>query len=170
MNNNELIVPENTALSVETVQMVSTIVQQIVTPLVQSIGAMLDHNTQAMEQIAAAQQLTSDRIAALEKQVRLNTPVTSKQVQYLNDAIRDKAKELLEKRGIADDKKAVTKMCNAIRKTVLAQRGIAGLREIPKHEYSVAMSQVSTWSNIITMQEIIKEARERASENKEVNQ
>ena len=97
---------------------------------------------------------------ALEKQIRLQTPITAKQAQFLNDAIRAKARELLDKRGLADNKKAVTRLGNCIRKDVLARYGIAGLREIPRHEYQVAMSQISMWSNALTLRDIAREARE----------
>ncbi len=158
----ELAKQENTALSTENLEIVAAVVREMMTPIMQSIGKMLEHNTQAMDQIAAAQQITNDRIEALEKQVRLNTPMSSKQVQYINETIKARARELLDKRGCAEDKKAVIKMGNAIRKSVLARYGVGGLREIPKHEYSVAMSLISMWNDALQVRDIVKEARSRA--------
>lgn len=150
------------ALNAEGMQMVALAVKELMGPVMESIGKMLENNTQAIDQIAAAQQMTSDRIDALEKQLRLNTPMNPKQVQYLNDAIRARSRELLEKRGYADDKKAVTKLGNAIRKSVLARYGVGNLREIPKCEYTVTMSQIERWNNSLTVLDVVKEARRRA--------
>ena len=144
--------PEQTALS--------TAMTEIMRPMMQAIGKMLEKNVEAMERLAATQTIQNDRLEALEKQIRLQTPITAKQAQFLNDAIRAKARELLDKRGLADNKKAVTRLGNCIRKDVLARYGIAGLREIPRHEYQVAMSQIGMWSNALTLRDIVREARE----------
>jgi len=101
---------------------------------------------------------------ALEKQVRLQTPVTDRQARYIADAAREKARELLDKKGV-DDKKAVTKLAGAIKKAVMARYGIGSLREVPRCEYTVAMSQIETWNSALTVLEIVKEARARAEEN-----
>ena len=45
----ELTTRENTALSPETVEVVSVVVRDIMAPLMESIGKMLKHNTEAME-------------------------------------------------------------------------------------------------------------------------
>lgn len=148
-------------LSAENMNIVATVVREMMTPIMESIAKMLEHNTQAMDQIAAAQQITNDRIEALEKQVRLNTPMSAKQVQYLNDAIRARARDRLDKYDFADDKKAVTKLSNIIRKDVLSRYGVASLREVPKHQYSVALSQIGTWSDTLSVRDVVKEARER---------
>ena len=140
---------------------IGSIIAEIVRPVMEAMGKVLENNTNAMEEVAAALAVQNDRLAALEKQIRLQTPVTGKQVGYLNDAIRQRSRELLDKRDI-DDKKAVTKLGNAIRKSVLARYGIDSLRETPKHEYPVAMQQIGMWSDALTVRDIVKEARERA--------
>lgn len=150
------------ALSPETARMVSAVVREIVTPILQSIGVMLEHNTQAMEQIAAAQQATSERIAALEKRVRLQTPMSKSQEGCINAAIRARARELLEGRGFSDDKKAVTKLCGIIRKSVLVRYGVSSLREAPAYDYETALKQVSMWKDLMAIRDVEKEARARA--------
>lgn len=137
------------------------VIAEMMSPVMQTIVKMLEHNTEAMDRLSATQTIQNDRMEALERQIRLQTPVTSKQVSYLNDAIRARARELLDKRGI-EDGKATTKLGNAIRKAVLARYGIASLREIPKHEYGVAMSLIGMWSDSLTVRDVVKEARERA--------
>ena len=97
---------------------------------------------------------------ALERQIRLNTPITKSQEKYLSDAIRSKARELLFKRGVEDDK-STRKLMTAIRKSVLARYGITTMREIPKHEYTVAMSQISLWNDAMCVRDAVKEARGR---------
>lgn len=158
----ELTTRENTALSHETVEVVSVVVRDIMAPLMESIGKMLKHNTEAMEQIAAAQTLTSQRIADLEKRVRLQTPMTRTQEKYIGDAIRARARELLDTKGYADDKKAVTKLSGAIRKSVLTRWGVSSLREAPAYDYETALKQIGMWSDFMAIRDVTKEARKRA--------
>ncbi len=142
-------------------QAVSTAITEIMRPVIQSMGKLLQQNAEALERLAASQAVQNNRLEALEKQIRLQTPVTAKQAQYMNDAIRTKARELLDKRELSGDKWAVTKLGNAIRKDVLARYGVAGLREIPRHEYQVAMNQIGIWGNALVIRDVVKEARER---------
>ena len=146
---------------------VTQIITELMRPVMQTIGKMLENNTAALEQLSATQTVQNDRLEALEKQIRLQTPVTSKQVSFLNDAIRAKARELLDKRGI-DDKKSITKLGNLIRKAVLSRYGIGNMREIPKHEYSVAMSQIAIWSDALSVRDVVKEAKERIEKESSV--
>ena len=156
MQETQLSIPEQNALS--------SAITEIMRPVIQSMGKLLQQNAEALERLAASQAVQNNRLEALEKQIRLQTPITAKQAQYLNDAIRTKARELLDKRELSGDKWAVTKLGNAIRKDVLARYGVAGLREIPKHEYQVAMNQIGMWSNALVIRDVAKEARERNGE------
>lgn len=140
---------------------IGNIVAELMRPVMATIGKLLENNTAALEQLSATQAVVNDRLEALERQIRLQTPVSNKQVTYLNDAIRHRSKELLSKRNIETDKKAVTKLGNQIRRAVLSRYGIASLREIPKHEYTVAMSQIEIWNDVLTVSEITREARSR---------
>ena len=158
---NEIAKHEDMTLSPETVQIVSVVVRDMMAPVMESIGKMLEHNTQAMEQIAAAQQITSDRIAQLEKRVRLQTPMSKSQENCINTAIRARARELLDPRGFSDDKKAVTKLCGIIRKSVLARYGVGSLREAPAYDYDTAMKQVAMWNDRLAIRYVEKEARSR---------
>ena len=141
----------------------SGIIAEVMKPVMQAIGEALKSNSAALSQLAAAQTIQNDRLEALEKQMRLQTPISSKQVTYLNEAIRGRARELLDKRGIEDDK-AATKLGSAIRKTILIRYGIGNMREIPKHEYMVAMTQINMWNDALTVRDVTKEARERAGQ------
>lgn len=150
------------ALSQEQAQMIPVLIQHMMGPLIEAMGQMLKNNTDALNQLAATQQIQADRMEALEKQIRLNTLVTPQQVKYINEAIRARARELLDKRGV-DDRKAVTKLGNALRKSLLARYGVGALHEIPKHEYSVAMILVGMWNDMLAVRDIVKEFRERCT-------
>lgn len=145
----------------------SGVITELMRPVMQSIGKMLENNTAALEQLSAAQSVQNDRLEALEKQIRLQTKVDGKQASYLNDAIRQRSRELLSKRDI-DEKKAVTKLGNHIRRAVLARYGISTLRDVPKHEYSVAMQQIEIWNNALLVGDVVKEARQREPEEQTV--
>lgn len=96
--------PEN-ALSEEQGQVIAAVVQQIMAPVMEQIGAILKTNTEAVQRIAATQQLMSDRITDIEKQVRLKTPMSRAQEKCIGEAIRARARELLDAKGCADDKR-----------------------------------------------------------------
>ena len=160
----DIVKMEDTTLTPETVQIVSVVVRDMMAPIMESIGKMLEHNTQAMEQIAAAQQITSDRIASLEKRVRLQTPMSKSQENCINTAIRSRAREILDPRGFSDDKKAVTKLCGIIRKSVLTRYGVGSLREAPAYDYETAMKQVGMWKDMLAIRDVEREARKRADE------
>ena len=137
------------------------IVAEIISPVMKTIGKLLENNTAALEQLSSAQSVQNDRLEALEKQIRLQTLVTSKQVYYLNDAIRMRARELLDKRSVSD-KKAITKLGNLIRKSVLARYGVSSLRDVPKHEYNVALSQIGMWKDILSVRTVAAQFRNNA--------
>lgn len=141
---------------------VSAMVRELLSPILESIGTMLEHNTRAMEQIAAAQQATSERIAALEKRVRLQTPLSRSQEKCVNDAIRRRARELLEPRGWDRDRKAVNKLSGVIRRGVLARYGVSCLREAPAYDYETIMTQVGIYNDRIVLRDVEREARGRA--------
>lgn len=148
------------ALAPEQAQMLPALIQQMMGPIVEAMSKLLEHNAEALDQLAGAQKVQNDRLEALEKQIRLNTLVTPQQVRYMNDAIRARSRELLFKREV-EDMRAVKKLGNAIRKSVLARYGISALHEIPKHEYSVAMSQIGMWSDALQVRDVVREARDR---------
>lgn len=150
----------------EQAQMIPAIVQQMMGPLVEAMAKLLENNTAALQQLSAAQQVQNDRLEALERQIRLNTPVTRQQARYLSAAMKEHALEALDKYAITDSK-AVNKLVKAIKKDVLAGYGITVLEEIPKHEYNVAMHSIKTWNNMRIVREVVKEARMREEAEKE---
>lgn len=166
----DIVKREDAALTPETAKVVSLVVRDMMAPIMETIGKMLEHNTQAMEQIAAAQQITSERIASLEKRVRLQTPLSKSQENCINGAIRARARDLLDPRGYSEDKKAVTKLCGIIRKSVLARYGVGSLREAPAYDYDTAMKQVAMWNDRIALRDVEKEARDRENAAMETSQ
>lgn len=150
-------------LTPEQGQVIPAIVQQMMGPLVEAMAKLLENNTAALQQLSAAQQVQNDRLEALERQIRLNTPVTRQQARYLSAAMKEHALELLDKSSVSDPK-AVRKLVGIIKKDVLSHYGITALEEIPKHEYSVAMHNIGTWNNMRIVREVVKEARKREEE------
>ena len=148
-------------LTSEQAQALPALIQQMMGPIVETMSKLLEHNAEALEQLAGAQKVQNDRLEALERQIRLNTPVTPQQVRYMNDAIRARARELLFKREV-EDAWSIKKLGNSIRKDVLARYGIGALHEIPKHEYTVTMMQIGMWSDALRILDCVKEARARA--------
>lgn len=146
----------------EQIQLVTTLVQQMMSPIMENIGTILERNNQAMERIAATQQMMSSRISELEKQVRLKTPMSRAQENYINGAVRARARELLESRGFADDKKAVTKLGGMIRKSILTRYGVDSLREAPAYDYETALDQIKFWNDLPSIRDVAKEAQKRA--------
>ena len=150
-------------LTPEQTSVIPAIVQQMMGPLVEAMAKLLENNTAALQQLSAAQQVQNDRLEALERQIRLNTPVTRQQVRYLSAAMKEHTLELLDKSSISDPK-TVRKLAGIIKKDVLADYGITTLEEIPKHEYNVAMHNIKTWNNMRIVREVVKEARKREEE------
>lgn len=149
------------AMTEEQMQFVSAMMQQMLAPVMENMGKILERNNQAMERIAATQQMMTTRISDLEKQVRLKTPLSRAQENYINTAVRARARELLESRGYDDDKKAVTKLGGMIRKSILERYGVTSLREAPAYDYETALDQVKFWNNPSMVREIAKEAQKR---------
>lgn len=134
---------------------VGEMIHNMMMPIVEPLCMMLKQNTEALERISATLNLQGKQIEALEKQVRMNTPVTSVQARYLNNAIRDKAEELASKYG-RDDRKARDTLARRIRKDILVRAGIASMRELAKCEYDVALKQIEMWNNAIVIRDVIR--------------
>lgn len=141
-------------------KVVGAVIEQLMRPMLENMGKFMTKMSEAVEHIATSQDVMRNRLEALEKQVRLDTPVTDRQARYLSDAAREKAADVLTKKG-ACDRKAVTKLAGVIKKTIMQRYGVGSLREIPKCEYNVAMSQIESWMNARAALEIAEEARAR---------
>ena len=161
---NELTKAPEAPLSAGEIQVISAVVQEMMAPVMENIGKILERNSQAMERIAATQQMMSSRISDLEKQVRLKTPMSRSQEKCITDTIRARARDLLDGKGFADDKKAVTKLSGYIRKSVLSRYGVDSLREAPAYDYETALEQAKNWMNMIVIRDVVKEARSRAEQ------
>lgn len=145
-------------LTQEQAQTLPALIEQMIAPLMETMAKMIAHNTEALNQVARTQQVQADRMEALEKQIRLNTPVTPQQAKYLGEEIKNRARELLAKYDV-EDAKAVRKLGSAIRKAVLTRYGIGSLVELPKCEYTVAMSQIQMWNEMLRVRDCVREAR-----------
>ena len=114
-----------------------------------------------MERMAATQQMMSERISDLERQLRLKLTLTKAQESRLSEAIRLRAHELLTARGV-DDRRALTKLSALIRKGVTGRYGVRTLREAPAYDYETAMEQVRRWNDAPAVMAVVREARNGA--------
>lgn len=158
----DLVKHDGGMLTEEQAGMISVVMREMMAPVMEQIASILERNNQAMERIAATQQMMSARISDLEKQVRLKTPMSKSQEKCVNDAIRARARALLSNKGFADDKKAVSKLGAAIRKCVLVRYGVNSLREAPAYDYETALQTVSGWNDLLLLRDVVKDARDRA--------
>ena len=143
-----------TGLSV-TAENMGQMVREFMRPIMETMAEMLKNNTIALNELSQAQSIQNDRLEALEKQIRLQTPVTAKQAAYINEAIRNRARELLTKRGI-EDGKAEGKLSRAIRRAVMMRYGVSVIRDIPRHEYNIALEMAGMWNDIMAVKEATK--------------
>ena len=105
----------------------------------QTLGQM----GEIMRGMADMLRATNERMAALEREVRLLTKVTPAQANAIHEAIRSRAAEICEKAA-----------ANAIRRAVRLTTGISSVRDLPRCEYSVAMEQVRMWDDYKAMKAI----------------
>ena len=136
-----------------------TLKRKQITLTMNRLAANLTELMDGMRHLSLTQRELNDKMDAMEKTIRLHTPVTPKQVRFFNAAIREAGRKLLQKRGAEGDRKANTILGNTIRKDVLRRYGVAALHEIPRHEYPVVLSQIATWNDAIKVRDAIKKAR-----------
>lgn len=110
----------------------------------------------AFQQMAASMQATHERMAALERQVRLLEKVTPSQEKALHAAIRLQALQLCQRYRCPGAEKQVAAQ---IRKALRLQTGTRSMRELPRCEYPVAMTHIGIWNDAETMMNIRKKGR-----------
>lgn len=106
---------------------------------------------QALASMASMMRATNERIAELEREIRLLTKVTPAQANAINAAVRERAAELCASYRATGCEKLVG---NAIRRAVKLTTGVSNVRELPRCEYSVAMQQVAMWDDYKAMKAI----------------
>ena len=115
------------------------------------VQATLAQMGDIMRSMANMLRATNERMASLEREVKLLTKVTPAQANAINNAIRQRAAELCETYRAQGCEKAAA---NAIRRAVRLTTGTNSVRELPRCEYSVAMEQVQMWDDYKTMRAI----------------
>lgn len=145
---------------------VGTMVQQMLHPVLESLATFMQHSTEALERIAVQNAMQTDRLEALEKQVRMSITMTNEQAKYLREAMKARAVELLAKWENDEEgfypqrnRKAVTKLTGMIRKALLMRYGIRTITEAPRHEYDVALTFISLWDERLTVRDLAREVR-----------
>lgn len=106
---------------------------------------------QATVSMANMMRATNERIASMEREIRLLTKVTPAQASAINTAIRDRAGALCSDYRAPGCEKAVA---NAIRRALKLTTGVSSVRELPRCEYSVALQSVQIWDDYKAMKAI----------------
>lgn len=106
---------------------------------------------QATVSMANMMRATNERIASMEREIRLLTKVTPAQASAINAAIRDRAGTLCSDYRAPGCEKAVA---NAIRRALKLTTGVSSVRELPRCEYSVALQSVQIWDDYKAMKAI----------------
>lgn len=143
---------------------IGTIIDQMMTPILRGMMTMIQQNTKAMQAIAEQQAAQSRKMDELEKEIRWAVPVTPTQTKYINDAIRQRSRELLDQFKV-NDAQAVAKLARIIRKAVMSRYGVNSVREIPKCEYPVAIKAAQSWADVFQIRTVANESRKEATGN-----
>ena len=123
------------------------------------VKAALGQMGEIMRSMADMLRATNERMASLEREVRLMTKVTPAQANAINEAIRQRAVELC---GEYRAKGCEEAAANAIRRAVRLTTGVNSIRELPRCEYAVAMEQVKMWDDFKTMRSLRSKADKEA--------
>ena len=123
------------------------------------VKAALGQMGEIMRSMADMLRATNERMASLEREVRLMTKVTPAQANAINEAIRQRAVELCGEYRAKGCEKAAA---NAIRRAVRLTTGVNSIRELPRCEYAVAMEQVKMWDDFKTMKALRSKADKEA--------
>ena len=155
MNDKDMISAMPAELDQQTAAVISAAVQGIVAPVLNQLAEILKNNTEAIQTLAQQEQIQSERLTALEKEIRLNTPITPAQGRYISAAIKKRAQEIAEKwrqPGNTQTKKLGIR----IRKAVLSRYGIGSMSELPRCEYGTAMKQIELWNDLLTIRDVFR--------------
>ncbi|MEG1358365.1 MAG: hypothetical protein RSE23_01750 [Clostridia bacterium] len=98
---------------------------------------------------------TNERMAAMERDLRLLTKVTGAQSTEINKAIRARAEQMCEAYSAPGCDKAVAA---AIRREIRLMCGVDNMRELPRCEYSVVMRQIGLWDDRKTVRAVKQKA------------
>lgn len=131
--------------------------EQQLAQLPPEVAQAIQQMAQAAMSMATMLRATNERMASMEREIRLLTKVTPAQASAINAAIRARAAELCGSYRAAGCEKAVA---NAIRRAVRLTTGVTSVRELPRCEFTVAMQQVQLWDDYKVMKAIKLKAKE----------
>ena len=115
------------------------------------VGQAFQQMAQAMASMANMMRATNERVASMEREIKLLTKVTPAQASAINTAIRDRAAALCVEYRAPGCEKAVS---NAIRRALKLTTGVGSVRELPRCEYTVALQAVGMWDDYKAMKTI----------------
>lgn len=121
------------------------------------MAAIMRQMQQLMQGMADSIRATHARMAKLERQIELLTPLTGAQEKALCAEIRRRAAELCGQYRLDAGHGAA--IAAAIRAELKRAGGVRAVRELPRIEYSVLLERVALWDDYEIMREIRKKAR-----------
>lgn len=121
-----------------------------------SVIVAVNQLAQTMQSFGDMMRLTSDRMSAMERELKLLTPVTGVQKGAIHTAVHERAAELCESYHATGHEKAV---CAAIRRELRLQFGINNISSLARCEYQVAMQSVALWDDYKIMKGIKAKAK-----------
>lgn len=123
----------------------------------QQMTAVMGQMQQLMQGMADSIRATNERMAKLERQIELLTPLTGAQEKALCAEVRRRAGELCgQYRLSAGYEQAVAA---AIRGELKREGGVRAVRELPRIEYNVLLERVALWDDYDTMRALRQQAR-----------
>lgn len=127
--------------------------------------AALERSSRALEQMAMQQKVQADRMAALEREMRLSVPVTDAQEKTIQAAVRERACWIAMRYGLCEggnplpDK--VNRLRRAIRGSLTLRFGVRAIRSIPRAQYDAALAAARIWMDAEMVGNMAIEAENR---------
>lgn len=136
--NDAMMKPENERqeLAALTAQATTQAMMQVLEPVFSGMGQM----AQMMAQTAQQMRMLQESMENMQKTMMLSVPLTGTQARMLSAAVKERAESIRKKYGLDD---AARQECaRAIRKKLCRRWAVAGMKEIPRSEYALAMETV----------------------------
>ena len=127
-------------------------------PAAQQLATVIGQMQQLMQGMADSIRATNARMAKLERQIELLTPLTGAQEKALCAEIRRRAAELCGQYHLGEGFEQA--VAAAIRGELKREGGVRAVRELPRIEYNVLLERVALWDDYNTMRELRKRARD----------
>lgn len=121
------------------------------------MAVIMGQMQQLMQGMADSIRATNARMAKMERQIELLTPLTGAQEKALCAEIRRRAAELCGQYRLGEGYEQA--VASAIRSELKREGGVRAVRELPRIEYNVLLERVALWDDYDTMRTLRRQAR-----------